>query len=84
MPYRHLTERPYAVPQNRAPRSNSCDLFLFMPLPPPPRLRAPASGENDHDAVRRVGEMVTSKVTTIPCMVDRICTGRQIGKLNRS
>ncbi|CAM9804484.1 unnamed protein product, partial [Hapterophycus canaliculatus] len=36
--------------------------------------------ENDHDAVRRVGEMVTSKVTTIPCMVDRICTGRQIGE----
>nr|AWU67499.1 mannitol-1-phosphate dehydrogenase 2 [Saccharina japonica] len=36
--------------------------------------------ENDHDAVRRVGEMVTSKVTTVPCMVDRICTGRQIGE----
>ncbi|CAN0010232.1 unnamed protein product [Ascophyllum nodosum] len=36
--------------------------------------------ENDHDAVRRVGEMVTSKVTTIPCMVDRICTGRKIGE----
>ncbi|CAM9778326.1 unnamed protein product, partial [Ectocarpus sp. 12 AP-2014] len=36
--------------------------------------------ENDHDAARRVGEMVASKVTTVPCMVDRICTGRQIGK----
>ncbi|CAN0232830.1 unnamed protein product, partial [Ectocarpus fasciculatus] len=36
--------------------------------------------ENDHDAARRVGEMVASKVTTVPCMVDRICTGRQIGE----
>lgn len=27
-----------------------------------------------------MGEQVTSKVTTIPCMVDRICTGRQIGE----
>ncbi|CAN0293181.1 unnamed protein product, partial [Laminaria digitata] len=36
--------------------------------------------ENDHDAVRRVGEMITDKITTVPCMVDRICTGRQIGE----
>ncbi|CAM9329247.1 unnamed protein product, partial [Pylaiella littoralis] len=39
--------------------------------------------ENDHDAVRRVGKLVASKVTTIPCMVDRICTGRQIGERER-
>lgn len=49
------------------------------------RYRMPRSpGENDHDAVRRVGEMITSKVTTIPCMVDRICTGRQIGTLTEN
>lgn len=48
----------------------------------PPRRQPPPTGENDHDAVRRVGELVTSKVTTIECMVDRICTGRQIGVLH--
>lgn len=36
--------------------------------------------ENDHDAVRKLGASasVFGKVTTIPCMVDRICTGRTI------
>lgn len=48
---------------------------------PPCPTKFTVTGENDHDAVRRVGKLVTSKVTTIPCMVDRICTGRQIGEL---
>lgn len=40
--------------------------------------RCVCPGENDHDAVRTVGKALESKITTIPCMVDRICTGRQI------
>lgn len=47
-------------------------------------MESPAStciaGENDHDAVKKVGKTLAQKVTTIPCMVDRICTGRQIGE----
>ncbi|CAN0499462.1 unnamed protein product, partial [Discosporangium mesarthrocarpum] len=36
------------------------------------------TGENDHDLVSKVGETLQGKVDTVPCMVDRICTGRTI------
>lgn len=32
--------------------------------------------------MERVGELISEKVKTVPCMVDRICTGRQIEEFN--
>ncbi|CAM9847581.1 unnamed protein product [Chrysoparadoxa australica] len=34
--------------------------------------------ENDHNAARNIGKRLQDKVRTSPCMVDRICTGRDI------
>ena len=36
------------------------------------------AGENDHKAVDSLMEEVESKVEVVSCMVDRICTGREI------
>eukprot|EP00903_Cladosiphon_okamuranus_P006828 g6653.t1 len=83
-------DRPTLLQLVRKATSFSCSLgaamgIAMIPLleqledKPPEERPVLYACENDHDAVRRVGEMVTSKVTTIPCMVDRICTGRQIG-----
>uniref|UniRef100_A0A0G4FY26 Mannitol dehydrogenase C-terminal domain-containing protein n=1 Tax=Chromera velia CCMP2878 TaxID=1169474 RepID=A0A0G4FY26_9ALVE len=36
--------------------------------------------ENDHVAVEKLAEKLKGKVTVVPCMVDRICAERTIGK----
>ena len=36
--------------------------------------------ENDHDAVMRLKAQLEGKVFVVDCMVDRVCTGREISE----
>eukprot|EP00951_Prasinocladus_malaysianus_P023894 scaffold204559_cov53-Prasinocladus_malaysianus.AAC.1 len=48
-----------------------------MPLEMRPKLFA---CENDHGAVEKLGERLKGRIEVIPCMVDRICSGREMSQ----
>ena len=56
-------------------------IFQALPSAPDVRgIRVPTlfAGENDHNAVEKLGKELYGKVYVQPCMVDRICTSRDV------
>ncbi|CAN0083948.1 unnamed protein product [Phaeothamnion confervicola] len=76
-----LARRATSFSCSLGPAMRKVLLPLFSQLPVMPEGQRPVlyACENDHEAVRRLAEAVRGRVDCVPCMVDRICTGREIG-----